>query len=219
MRVLRYGRAAALLEFDDTAEVMAAYRALRSALDRADGRLAAVTEVVPAARTVLVAVAPGGAVPVAGLRELLAAPRTPHTAALTTAESGNPEDTPPTVLSVRYDGADLELVARTAGLEVAEVVRLHSGAEYTVAFCGFAPGFGYLVGLPEPLRQPRLDESRPSVPSGSVGVAGEYTGIYPRVSPGGWRLLGRTDEVLFDPAADPPARLIPGTRVRFEPVS
>ena len=110
------------------------------------------------------------------------------------------------------------LVARTAGIDRAEVVALHSGAEFVVAFLGFAPGFGYLIGLPEPLRQPRLDEARPSVPSGSVAVAGEYSAVYPRASPGGWRLIGSTEQVMFDPDAEPPALLAPGDRVRFEPV-
>ena len=117
---------------------------------------------------------------------------------------------------MRYDGADLPLVADTAKLSIAEVVELHTGAEYTVAFCGFAPGFGYLTGLPERLHQARLDDARPKVPAGSVGVAGEFSAVYPRSSPGGWRLIGRTDLVMFHPSADPPARLAPGDRVRFE---
>jgi len=101
---------------------------------------------------------------------------------------------------------------------VDEVVELHTGATLTVAFGGFAPGFAYLAGLPEALQQPRLDTPRPRIPSGSVGVAGEFGGVYPRTSPGGWRLLGRlTDEAptLFDPDRDPPALLVPGTTVRF----
>jgi KipI family sensor histidine kinase inhibitor len=102
---------------------------------------------------------------------------------------------------------------------VEKVVELHTEAEYTVAFTGFAPGFGYLTGLPEPLRQSRLDSARTRVPAGSVAVAGEFAGVYPRASPGGWRLLGRTDAVLFDPRAERPALLAPGDRVRFRGVS
>jgi KipI family sensor histidine kinase inhibitor len=98
---------------------------------------------------------------------------------------------------------------------VDEVIDLHTGADYAVAFTGFAPGFAYLTGLPEPLRQPRLDQPRTRVPAGSVAVAGEFTGIYPRSSPGGWRLLGHTDTVLFDSRAEPAALLAPGDRVRF----
>ncbi len=223
MRVARYGRHGVLLEFDGGASAAAAYRALRGACD--DGRLTGITELVPAARTVLVRT-DGAPPPVDHLRGLLRAAtgaehrRGPAGFDDTGADTGADTRPEPSLvtLRVRYDGADLDLVARTAGLSVDEVVRLHSGAGYTVAFCGFAPGFGYLVGLPEPLRQPRLPEPRSSVPAGSIGIAGDYTGVYPRASPGGWRLLGRTDEVLFDPDADPPARLAPGTRVRFEPV-
>ncbi|MEO6083409.1 MAG: 5-oxoprolinase subunit PxpB, partial [Umezawaea sp.] len=119
-------------------------------------------------------------------------------------------------IPVHYDGPDLELVARTAGMSEAEVVSLHSGSEYEVAFCGFAPGFGYLVGLPEVLRQPRLDSPRTKVPAGSVAIAGEFTAAYPRATPGGWRLLGHTDATLFDASRDVPALLAPGDRVRFE---
>ena len=119
---------------------------------------------------------------------------------------------------MRYDGPDLELVARTARLSTAELVELHSGAEYSVAFTGFAPGFGYLVGLPEPLVQARLDQPRTKVPPGSVGIAGEFTGVYPRVSPGGWQLIGHTDVLLWNENAQPAAYLLPGDHVRFVPL-
>jgi KipI family sensor histidine kinase inhibitor len=209
VRLLPYGSRGLLVELGSSALVTAAYRVLRAAAR--DGRLPGVAELVPAARTVLVELedGPGAGPPAELIRELLdAAPDRPGDA---------PADGAEVVLPVRYDGADLELVARTAGRSVAEVIELHASAAYTVAFCGFAPGFGYLTGLPESLRQPRLDDSRPSVPAGSVGLAGEFTGVYPRSSPGGWRLIGRTEETLFDPTADPPARLAPGDRVRFEP--
>jgi KipI family sensor histidine kinase inhibitor len=101
---------------------------------------------------------------------------------------------------------------------VGEVIARHLATEFRVAFCGFAPGFGYLTGLPAELAVPRLATPRPRVPAGSVGLAGAYTGIYPSASPGGWLLIGRTDVVLFDVAADPPALLGPGARVRFVPV-
>ncbi|HEY2207133.1 MAG TPA: allophanate hydrolase subunit 1 [Pseudonocardia sp.] len=205
--MLRYGGSGLLVELGSTAEVAAAYRALSAARDA--GRLGDVRELVPAARTVYVSVAAGPA-PAAEVRAVLEEPA--PSGADATAEAAE------LVLPVRYDGADLDLVARTAELSVAEVVELHSSAAYTVAFCGFAPGFGYLVGVPGPLRQARLDDSRSQVPPGSVGLAGEFTGVYPRSSPGGWRLIGRTEEVLFDPAAEHPARLTPGVRVRFEPV-
>jgi KipI family sensor histidine kinase inhibitor len=119
-------------------------------------------------------------------------------------------------IAVRYDGADLDEVAGLTGLPVDEVVRRHAGAEYTVAFGGFAPGFGYLVGLDEALRVPRRDSPRERVPAGAVAIAGPYTGVYPRATPGGWRLLGRTEVVLFDAGREPPALFAPGDRVRFE---
>jgi KipI family sensor histidine kinase inhibitor len=126
---------------------------------------------------------------------------------------------PAVEIEVRYDGEDLVTVAEALGTTVADVVAMHSAASYTVAFCGFAPGFGYLTGLPEALRQPRLETAREEVPAGSVGIADEFTGVYPRASPGGWRLLGRTDMTLFDPNAQPPAVLVPGRPVRFEAMS
>jgi KipI family sensor histidine kinase inhibitor len=116
---------------------------------------------------------------------------------------------------VRYDGEDLDEVARLTGLDADEVVRRHTAPEYTVAFLGFSPGFPYLVGLDPALRVPRRDTPRTSIPAGSVGLAGDQTGIYPSASPGGWRLIGRTEVTLFDPARDPPALLAPGGRVRF----
>src|SRR6266545_1782369 len=102
-----------------------------------------------------------------------------------------------------------------AGPWPAEVVRRHTATEFRVAFCGFAPGFGYLTGLPEELAVPRLDTPRARVPAGSVGLAGRYCGVYPSPSPGGWLLIGRTSVRLFDVDEDPPALLAPGTRVRF----
>jgi KipI family sensor histidine kinase inhibitor len=116
------------------------------------------------------------------------------------------------------DGPDLDDVARLAGLSPDEVVRRHCAATYRVYFLGFLAGFPYLGGLPPELAVPRLPTPRPRVPAGSVGIAGQQTGIYPLASPGGWRLIGRTAVRLFDPLADPPALLRPGDRVQFEPV-
>ncbi|KQY52081.1 5-oxoprolinase subunit PxpB [Lysobacter sp. Root494] len=112
-------------------------------------------------------------------------------------------------------GPDLESAAAELGLTPAEVVERHASAEYTVAMIGFAPGFPYLLGLDPALALPRLATPRISVPAGSVGIGGTQTGIYPRESPGGWRLIGRTPLVLFDPSRDLPALLAPGDRVRF----
>jgi KipI family sensor histidine kinase inhibitor len=109
-------------------------------------------------------------------------------------------------------------VSRVAALwnvSEASAVERHRQTEFRVAFCGFAPGFAYMTGLPLELAVPRLDTPRTRVPPGSVALADTYCGIYPRPSPGGWLLIGRTDAVLFDPDRDPPALLTPGTRVRF----
>jgi KipI family sensor histidine kinase inhibitor len=116
-------------------------------------------------------------------------------------------------------GPDLSDVAGHAGLSPDEVVRRHSQATYRVAMLGFAPGFPYLIGLPQELAAPRLQTPRLRVPAGSVGIAGRQTGIYPRTTPGGWRLIGRTPLRLFDAEADRPALLQPGDTVRFRAVS
>lgn len=192
MLLRRCGTDALLVEVDSLSEVAA----VRAALQGLDG----VEELVPAARTVLVKGA------LKQVRDVLA------TADLTKAPAQHSREI---TIPVSYDGPDLELVAQTAGVSPQEVVELHTGATYEVAFCGFAPGFGYLTGLPEQLQQPRLDSPRTKVPTGSVGIAGEFTAAYPRATPGGWRLIGRTEITLFDPKAATPALLQPGDQVRF----
>jgi 5-oxoprolinase (ATP-hydrolysing) subunit B len=123
------------------------------------------------------------------------------------------------VIPVTYDGPDMDEVARETGLTPAEVIRRHTAPVYTVAFCGFAPGFAYLTGLDPVLMLPRLPVPRTQVPAGSVAVSGQYTSVYPRTSPGGWRLLGRTTAVMWDLAREQPALLTPGSRVRFTEAS
>jgi KipI family sensor histidine kinase inhibitor len=118
-------------------------------------------------------------------------------------------------IPVSYRGPDLRDVARLTGLSAEEVVARHTAAEHVVAFLGFQPGFAYLVGGDELLTVPRLDEPRTQVPAGSVAIAGPYSGVYPRESPGGWRLLGSTATAMFDAAREAPALLAPGDRVRF----
>jgi KipI family sensor histidine kinase inhibitor len=131
----------------------------------------------------------------------------------------DPSDAGPVVdVPVAYggDGApDLPYVAQACGLHPEEVCDRHAAAEYVVCFVGFLPGFAYLGPLDPRLRLPRRATPRPNVSPGSVAIAGEYTGIYPWASPGGWHIIGRTGMPLFDPDATPPARLTPGTRVRF----
>lgn len=116
-------------------------------------------------------------------------------------------------------GPDIGFVAAHNGLSEADVVRLHAGSIYTVYMLGFAPGFVYLGGLPETLATPRLPTPRPSVPAGSVGIAGPQTGIYGLSTPGGWRLIGRTPMPMLDLRRQPPTPLQPGDRVRFIPIS
>jgi KipI family sensor histidine kinase inhibitor len=200
VRILAAGRSALLLEVDSDAEVASLHREL---IDRrADGRLGEVAEIVPAARTVLL---DGLARP-----ELVAAQFEGWQPQL----SAPPEGAVVTV-PTRYDGEDLAEVAALWGVSAAEAVRIHTGGEYRVAFCGFAPGFAYLTGLPERYAVPRRDTPRTRVPAGSVALAGGYTGVYPSASPGGWQLLGRTDLPVWDLGRDPAALLLPGTRVRF----
>jgi KipI family sensor histidine kinase inhibitor len=199
--VLPYGDCAVLLELAEPAEVLALRDGLLARQDPA------IRAVVPAARTVLVEFDPARTDP----------ERIGGIAAACVAEPADPPTSDLLRLPVHYDGADLAEVAEHCGLSVPELVELHSAAEYTVQFCGFSPGFGYLTGLDDRLRLPRLATPRAQVPAGSVAIADEYTGVYPRSSPGGWRLLGQTPAVLFDLHRDPPALLRPGRRVRFVP--
>ena len=115
-------------------------------------------------------------------------------------------------------GPDLAIVAELCGLSEREVVERHAATELHVLFDGFAPGFAYLGDLPDVLRVPRLETPRTRTPAGSVGIAGPMSGIYPAALPGGWRIVGRTPITLFDPRRDPPAYLVPGDIVRFEPI-
>jgi KipI family sensor histidine kinase inhibitor len=116
-------------------------------------------------------------------------------------------------------GADLEKIATAADLTPARFVKGFCAAEYRVAFLGFIAGFPYLMGLPDELAVPRLATPRDRVPAGSVGIAGAQCGIYPRASPGGWRLIGQTKAAIFDTAHEPAALFAPGDVVRFEPVT
>ena len=127
--------------------------------------------------------------------------------------------TAPVTIDVTYDGADLGATSELLGVSVAQLVERHTAAEWSVAFSGFAPGFAYLVSDDWPFEVPRLDAPRTRVPAGAVGLAGEFSGVYPRESPGGWRLIGQTHAVLWATDARPPALLAPGARVRFRRAS
>ena len=116
-------------------------------------------------------------------------------------------------IPVAYDGPDLDDVAGHWACSVDEVVARHQRTGFVSAFCGFAPGFAYLAGLD--VEVPRLATPRTRVAAGSVALAGRWCGVYPTQSPGGWRIIGRTDVALWDPARAEPALLAPGSRVRF----
>ena len=174
--------------------------------------LPGVIDVVPGASTVLVTFRPGEADRDSDLAGRLLRVAS-HPGAIPAGLTADP-----VVIDTVYDGPDLADVAALTGLPVAEVIARHQAAEYQVGWMGFSPGFGYLTGLDSRLAVPRLDSPRVSVPAGSVAVAGGLAAIYPAASPGGWRLLGRTAAVLWDPDRDPPALFTPGQRVRFRPV-
>ncbi|MET9365325.1 5-oxoprolinase subunit PxpB [Streptomyces sp. NPDC006632] len=201
-RVLPVGDHALLVELDG-AESAGAFHA-ELVRRRAAGTLPPVREIVPAARTVLL---DGLADPTALASQLVTWEVPPLRAG-----SAHTVEIP-----VRYDGPDLAEVAALWGVSEQEAVRIHSAARFRVAFCGFAPGFAYLTGLAERYAVPRRATPRTAVPAGSVALAGPYTGVYPRSSPGGWQLIGTTDAVLWDTHRDPAALLAPGTLVRFVP--
>jgi KipI family sensor histidine kinase inhibitor len=196
------GAAALLVELDDLAAVLALHAEIGRR--RAAGWAPSLTDVIPAARTILL----DGIDPAAAEREMTSWDVRPAAA----------PDGPVVEIPCRYDGADLAAVAARWHVTEREAARLHAGAQYRVAFCGFAPGFAYLTGLSEALAVPRRPTPRTAVPAGSVALAGTYTGIYPRSSPGGWQIIGSTEAVIWDPGREPPALLAPGTRVRFTDV-
>ena len=198
-RLLPYGAAAVLLECADLAET----RRLRPAIEE---RFDSVIEVVPGARTLLLRL--GRPLSPGERQDLLDLPGV---------DLSSMDECDPLTIPVDYSGPDLAEVAERTGMSPDEVVVAHTGQVWTVAFCGFAPGFGYLAGEHERLRVPRRDRPRTTVPAGAVGLADVFSGIYPRSGPGGWQLIGVTDAVLWDLDRDPPALLRPGGRVRFTP--
>lgn len=210
MRLLPYGDRGLLVELADTAAVVAVAELVRA--HPLAGEL--VADVVPGARTVLLVARPGVAVG----RLVDVAPDERAVAEAVAQPIRQVRRADPTRIPVRYDGPDLAAVAALTGLSEQEVVAAHTGTPWQVAFGGFAPGFAYLVGGDPRLRVPRRAEPRTSVPAGSVGLAGEFSGVYPRSSPGGWQLIGRTDLPLWDLDRDPPALLTAGASVVFEEV-
>ena len=197
VRLIPYGMHAVMAEYGSLADVMAAAAALRAA------DLPAVEEIIPGARTLLVQY--HGSQPEA-LPTLL-----------TQRYEVSPSDGQLIEVAVRYDGPDLDAVAAALGMQRDVVIELHSATTYFAAFCGFAPGFAYLSGLPQALHLPRRSTPRTLVPAGSLAMASEFTGVYPTASPGGWHLLGSVDVAMFDAAREPAALIAPGDRVRFVP--
>lgn len=202
MEILRCGIEGVLVELDGRDQAHALHTSLRAAPPEG------VVELVPAARTLLVRF-DRRRTSFARLHEEIT------TLPLTSADQ---HDRAEVVVPVRYDGADLAEVASATGLTRAEIIRRHTAARYTVAFCGFAPGFAYLTGLDPALHLPRRSTPRTAVPAGSVALADEYTGLYPRSSPGGWRLIGTSELTVWDLERNPPTVLVPGSPVRFEVV-
>ena len=204
MRLLPAGHRGLLAECDDLAEVMALHQAL------AAHRPAGVVDLVPAARTLLLAFD----------ERVTSHGRLADIVEAVDVDASHVAATPAgsVTIEVVYDGEDLAEVASLTGLSVDEVVRRHTAAEYVVAFTGFAPGFAYIAGGDPALVVPRRSTPRTQVPAGSVALAGEFTGIYPRQGPGGWQLVGCTNAPLWDLGRTPPALLTPGTSVRFEAV-
>jgi len=205
LRVLDYGDHALLLECESTADVLTWTAALRKA------DLRGVTDIVPASRTVMVKVD--------GARYLPATRQ--RIEKLTVVSDGDifAPGTADIVIDVVYDGADLDEVGRITGLGAAGVVVAHTGAPWRVAFGGSVPGFAYLIGGDPRLEVPRREQPRTRVPAGSVALAGEFSGLYPRETPGGWQLIGRTDAALWDIDRDEPALLTAGMTVRFREAS
>lgn len=193
MRLLTVGRDAVLVEVDD-----AAAAAALASWARAEGLEA--EEVIPAATTVLFDGVDPGVV---------------RQALQSWAGAGDTPTGPLVTIPVTYDGPDLGFVAEHWGCTEEEVVRRHTSLELVSMFCGFAPGFSYLGGLPQGWAVPRLDSPRHRVIAGAVALADTWAAVYPRSSPGGWRILGTTSTGLWDVHRDPPALLAPGTRVRF----
>ncbi|MER6941529.1 allophanate hydrolase subunit 1, partial [Nocardioides sp. NPDC000441] len=199
-RVLIASDQALLVEEEDLEGAMRLHAALVAAPPTG------VVELVPAARTVLVRFDPT-LVDEVSLAKELGGVEAVH-GGLPTAGS--------VTIGVRYDGQDLDEVADLLGVSAEQVAARHAAATWRVAFTGYAPGFGYLVGDDPLFDVPRRSSPRTRIPAGSVGLAGTFSGVYPRESPGGWQLIGRTDAPMWDLHRDPPALLAPGMTVRFE---
>lgn len=200
MRFLPVSLTTLLVELADLDETLALFASLEA--DPIPG----IQDMVPAARTLMIRLRPGTTTP-----EQLAADVAGRDLSARIAPSDRLVEIP-----VRYDGEDLADVAALTGLSVEEVIRRHTDSTFTVAFCGFAPGFGYLVGGDPALHVPRRQSPRTRIPAGAVALAGAFSGVYPQESPGGWQIIGVTPEKMWDLSREPPALFQPGYRVRFQ---
>ena len=218
-RIVQASDSALLIEFGDTIDyaINAQVYALQDTIENSELNLA-VREFVPSYRSLLVEydVTNDAASDLADrIAQLLADSDT-------SIHSMVDQDQTAHQIPVAYGGVygpDLETVAEHAELSADEVIAIHSGTDYHVFMLGFAPGFPYLGGIDHRIACPRLSTPRTVVPAGSVGIAEAQTGVYPNASPGGWQLIGRTPIALFDVSANPPAAMLPGTKVNFVPIS
>jgi inhibitor of KinA len=211
-RLVRAGDSALVIEFDARIAPDVNARAIAAAAHVRARQLPGVRDVVPAYRSVTIYFDP-----------LRADTRRLEAVAHAAGEAPAPDTEPGREIAIPlcYDGdfgPDLGDVARFARMDEAGVVARHSAGRYRVYMMGFVPGFAYMGVVDERIAAPRRETPRLRVPAGSVGIAGAQTGIYPRETPGGWQLIGRTPLTLFDPTRDEPCLLAPGDAVRFEPI-
>ena len=201
MRLLSTGPNSLLIEQDSLEATMALYECLHA------NKPTGLHELVPAARTILLGF--DGRLDPLQLFELIDSCRL---------AKRNDKDAKLIEIEALYDGPDLELAARHLKLSVKELIKVHSSSEYEVAFLGFAPGFAYMISKDNDFNLPRLESPRLKVPKGSVSLAGDFCGIYPKESPGGWQIIANTRANLWDTSKEQPALLLPGNRVRFKPI-
>lgn len=199
MRFLPVNLNAVLVELDDLAQTLALLASLRAE------PIAGIEELVPAARTILITFRPA----------VLSAAALAHAVRQRKLDARETRVDKRIEIPVRYDGEDIAEVAGLLGITPEELVRRHTGSDYTVAFTGFAPGFAYLSGGHPSLNVPRRTVPRTRIPAGAVGLAGSFSGVYPQASPGGWQIIGVTDTPMWDLSRETPALLQPGDTVRF----
>ena len=203
MRFLPVNLNAVLVELEDLAQTLALLASLRAE------PIAGIEELVPAARTLLITFRPAA----------ISADELARQVGARSLDARETRIERRIEIPVRYDGEDLAEVAGLLGITPDEVVRRHTGSDYTVAFTGFAPGFAYLSGGHPSLSVPRRKVPRTRIPAGAVGLAGSFSGVYPQASPGGWQIIGVTDTPMWDLSRDTPALLQPGDAVRFVDVT